>query len=45
MEEHITQLVGIYEWVENGEYPNNEKSLKRIIEGICHNNASKYFDF
>ncbi len=32
-------------WVENGEYPNDEKALKRIIEGICYNNAVKYFGF
>lgn len=32
-------------WVENGEYPNDEKALKKIIEGICYNNAAAYFDF
>jgi glucuronate isomerase len=31
-------------WVENGEYPNNDKSLKKIVEGICYNNAARYFD-
>ncbi len=30
-------------WVENGEYPNNEASLKKIVEGISHNNAVRYF--
>ena len=30
-------------WVENGEYPNHEASLKKIVEGICFNNAKRYF--
>ncbi len=34
-------LIG--EWVEKGEYPNNEKSLKKIIEGISYENARRYF--
>ena len=29
--------------VENGEYPNNEASLKKIIEGISSYNAMRYF--
>ena len=32
-------------WVENGEYPNDEKALKKIIEGISYNNAVRYFRF
>lgn len=31
--------------VENGEYPNDEKQLKRIIEGISYHNAMRYFGF
>lgn len=31
-------------WVENGEYPNDEKALKRIVEGICFKNAQRYFE-
>lgn len=31
-------------WVENGEYPNNEAALKRIVEGICYHNAARYFE-
>ena len=31
--------------VENGEYPCNEKSLKRIVEGISYYNAKNYFEF
>jgi len=32
-------------WVENGEYPADEKALERIIKGICYNNAVRYFEF
>ena len=32
------------EWVENGEYPNDQKYLKEIIEGVCFNNISKYLN-
>ena len=39
----LCNLIG--EWVENGEYPNDEKALKSIVEGICHDNAAKYFNF
>ena len=31
-------------WVENGEYPNNDRALKTIVEGISFNNAKRYFD-
>jgi glucuronate isomerase len=34
-------LIG--EWVENGEYPNDENALKAIVEGICYYNAERYF--
>ena len=30
-------------WVENGEYPCDEESLRQVIEGICFNNARDYF--
>ncbi len=30
-------------WVENGEYPQDWAPLKRIVEGICYGNASRYF--
>ena len=36
-------LIG--EWVENGEVPQNDKLLKRIVQGICYNNAKEYFGF
>ena len=45
MEKHITQLVGIYEWVENGEYPVKIDDLECIIKAICYQNAKRYFDF
>ncbi len=32
-------------WVEKGEYPNDQKTLKKIIEGICYYNAKEYFKF
>ena len=38
----LCDLVGT--WVENGEYPNNEASLKRIIEGVSSYNAMRYFE-
>lgn len=30
-------------WVENGEYPNDEAALRGIVEGVCCNNAARYF--
>ena len=35
-------LVG--NWVENGEYPNDEAALKKIVEGVCYYNAVRYFN-
>ena len=37
----LCNLVG--SWVENGEYPNIDASLKKIIEGISYRNAARYF--
>ena len=37
----MCNLIGA--WVENGEYPNNEASLKKIVEAISFNNAKRYF--
>lgn len=34
-------LVG--NWVENGEYPNDDALLKRIVEGVAYKNAKRYF--
>ncbi len=38
----LCQLIG--QWVENGEYPNDEKALATIVEDICYNNAKRYFN-
>ena len=38
----LCNLVG--SWVENGEYPNIDSSLKKIVEGISYRNAARYFD-
>ncbi len=32
-------------WVENGEYPNDEKALEKIVRGISYYNTVRYFDF
>ncbi len=39
----LCNLVG--QWVEDGEYPNDEAMLKEIIEGICYYNTKSYFGF
>ena len=51
MEEQMKSLANlgilcnmIGNWVENGEYPNDEEALKRIVEGISFYNAKRYFD-
>ena len=37
----LCNLIGT--WVENGEYPNIDASLKKIVEGISYRNAARYF--
>ena len=37
----LCDLIGT--WVENGEFPHDEKALKTIVEGICYQNAERYF--
>lgn len=32
-------------WVENGEYPEDYKALKKLVQGISLNNTIRYFDF
>lgn len=39
----VCQMIG--EWIENGEYPNEEKLLAEIVKGISYNNAVEYFGF
>ncbi len=31
-------------WVENGEYPNHVEYLGQMVQNICYNNASAYFE-
>ncbi len=37
----LCNLIGT--WVENGEYPNDEKILGELVTDICYNNAKEYF--
>jgi len=37
----MCNLIG--NWVENGEYPNYDASLEKIVKGISYNNAARYF--
>ena len=39
----LCDLIG--DWVENGEYPNDEKALAALVTDICHDNAARYFGF
>lgn len=39
----LCELIG--GWVEDGQYPDDEKALKGIIQGISYNNAICYFGF
>ena len=32
-------------WVDRGEYPFDEEMLSKIVRGICHDNAKRYFGF
>ena len=38
----MCNLIG--NWVENGQYPNDEKTLQKIVEGISYYNAKRYFN-
>lgn len=31
-------------WVENGEFPNDEKLLATLVQDICYNNSDAYFE-
>lgn len=39
----LCELIG--DWVENGEYPDDERMLGIIIKDISYNNAVRYFEF
>lgn len=32
-------------WVESGQYPNDEKQLKQLVENICFHNVNEFFRF
>ena len=38
----LCSLIG--EWVENGEFPDDDNALGELVEDICYNNAKKYFE-
>ena len=38
----VANIIG--QWVEDGEYPNDEKALEKIVKGICFDNAKRYFN-
>ena len=38
----LCELIG--QWVENGEYPDDEKALRKIVEGVSCKNALGYFE-
>ena len=39
----LCELIG--GWVENGEYPADDRILEKIVKGISYNNAVRYFEF
>ena len=39
----LCNLLG--KWVEEGEYPRDMETLKKIAEGVCYYNAKNYFEF
>lgn len=39
----LCELIG--EWVESGQYPNDEKYLKKLVEDISYNNTKEFFKF
>ncbi|MBR5139621.1 MAG: glucuronate isomerase [Clostridia bacterium] len=39
----LSSLIG--GWVDAGEYPEDEEALKKIVVGICYENAKNYFQF
>lgn len=39
----LCELIG--EWVESGQYPDEETQLRKIVEDICFNNVNKFFGF
>lgn len=37
----LCNMIG--QWVEDGEYPNDDAALKKIVQGISYHNAGRYF--
>ncbi|MGN0979590.1 MAG: glucuronate isomerase [Candidatus Avoscillospira sp.] len=39
----LCELIG--EWVESGQYPNDEAALCQLVSNICYHNTNTYFNF
>jgi glucuronate isomerase len=39
----LCNLIG--QWVEDGEYPDDNEALEKVVKGISYNNAKEYFKF
>ena len=39
----LCNLIG--SWVDGGEYPKDMEALRRIVVGVCYENAKNYFEF
>ena len=39
----MCELIG--KWVDNGEYPEDYKTLEKIVKGISYNNVVQYFEY
>ena len=39
----LSNLIG--SWVDDGEYPKDMEALRRIVVGVCYENAKNYFQF
>ena len=39
----LCELIG--EWVESGQYPEDKKQLRNLVQDICYNNTNNYFGF
>ncbi len=39
----LCELIG--EWVESGQYPDDEKYLKKLVADLCFNNTNQFFGF
>ena len=39
----LCEVIG--QWVENGQYPNDEKQLTKLVSDLCFHNTNAYFGF